>query len=554
MPLDVAGSTYIPLLERLSVLLLAAALVLSYVVVFRFDNYDSPFATLRRRLVLGIPWGTLVIAATIYLFYHGVQGAGEPGGPNVVAFRSWSLWYPQSVIFSWLSHASESHLTGNMLGTLVFGSVVEYAWSHYPTTTGQQTFSSWRTNPFARISVFVLLTAVVGIVGSITVPGAIIGFSGVIFAYAGFAIVSRPVLAAGGILGIQVLDLVYSGLRNPIGFTEADTRFITPWWADTALQGHLFGLVVGVLLAVVLFRYRETTRKLGYIWFVALVFAVSRSMWTIFWFLSETEFILFRGLGAAAVLVLASLIAMAAISSDRSLWPGRFNIPIKTIGTSVLVIVVVLVALAGIPYNLVDVSPGGEADSGIEIDGYTVTYAENVEDQYTAIDLPIVSDLLAVNTSGVIVTSDKRNIWSLQRSADQLAFEGFSVVVVGDTRWREVVVMNHTQWKVVGGNTTYKVYGQHWQEMDEQRLLFESPPALAEPIINGSRFRITPSEEFYDVVLVRNNETVAKKPIPSHNETVQLGGVTFERDGKKLVAVHEQTELSFATFRTERQE
>lgn len=554
MPLDVAGSTYIPLLERLSVLFLAAALVLSYGVVFRLDNYDTPFATLRRRFVLGIPWGTLVIAATLYLIYHGVQGAGEPGGPNVVAFRSWSLWYPQSVLFSWLSHASESHLTGNMLGTVVYGSIVEYAWSHYPTATGRQTFSSWRTNPFVRIGVFVLGTSVVGIVGSVTVPGAIIGFSGVIFAYAGFAIVARPILAAGGILGIEVLDLVYSGLRNPVGFTEADTRFITPWWADTALQGHLFGLVVGVLLAVVLFRYREQSLKLAYIWFVALVFAVSRSMWTIFWFLSETEFILFRGLGAAAVLVLASLVAMATISSDRSLWPGRLNIPIKTIGTGVLVLAVILVAVAGVPYNLVDVSPGEETDSGIEIDDYTVTYAENVEDQYTSLDLPIVGDLLAVNTSGVIVTSDRRNVWSLQTSAEELAFEGFSVVVVGDATWREVVIMNHTQWEVAGGNTTYKVYGQHWQVMDEQRLLFESQPALGEPIINGSRFSIAPSEEFYDIALVRDNETVGRKPIPSQNETVELRGVMFERDENELVAIHEETELSFATFRTEREE
>jgi uncharacterized protein YukJ len=107
---------------------------------------------------------------------------------------------------------------------------------------------------------------------------------------------------------------------------------------------------------------------------------------------------------------------------------------------------------------------------------------------------------------------------------------------------------------VVGGNTTYKVYGQHWQVMDEQRLLFEAPTARAEPVINGSRFGITPSEGFYDIALLHDNETVAKQPVPPHNGSVQLAGVTFERDGNELIAVHENTTLSFATYRTEREE
>ncbi|MFC7072843.1 hypothetical protein ACFQJ7_13800 [Halovenus rubra] len=554
MPDVFAASTYPAVLEPVSVLLLMVAVAGSLLLVSRFDEHKSPFALARKRLVLGIPWGTVLVAVSLYLFYHGIQGPDNPGGTNVIAFRSWSLWYPQSLLFSWASHASESHLTNNLLATVLFGSIAEYAWSHYPTATGSQSFASWRENPFVRILLFIFGTTVVGLAGAISVPGAIIGFSGVVFAYAGFGIVARPLLMAGGILASEVLDLLYGGFTSPISLSKAESQFVTPWWSDTALQGHLFGLVVGVLLAVFLYRYRNQSLKLRYVWFVALVFAVSRSMWTIFWFLSETEFLLFRGVGAASVIVLASLIAIAGSPSDRPLWPGRISISLRAIGVTALVVIVVTVAIAGISYNVVNVTPGDEVENGIEVNGYTVTYAENVEDQYTSLDLPVVNDLLTVKTSGVIVTSDKRNIWSLEESADGLAFDGYSVVVVGDSTWREVVVLNHTQWQVAGGNTTYKVYGKHWQEMEEQRLLFDSPPAQAAPIINGSRFRITPSQEFYQIALVDGNETVRKKRIPPHNESVELGGVRFERDHSELIAVHRNTELSFATYRTEREE
>ncbi len=547
------GSEYLQLLEQVSLILLVLSLIFSYLIVTRLDSSISPVATLRGRFVLGVPWGTVLIVLGVYLIYYVIQGASEPGGPNVVGFRSWSLWYPESILLSWFSHASRSHLTGNLLGTVIFGTIVEYTWSHYPVQRGQQSFSSMTTNPFARIGAFVLGVFIVGTAGAALVPGAMIGFSGVVFAFAGFAIVVRPLLAAGGMLGLQALSLVYNGLRSPIGIAEADTQFVTPSWADTALQGHLYGLLVGVLLAVLFLQYRPLTPKLRYIWFAALVFAVSRSMWAIFWFLSATEFILFRGIGAAAVLVLASLIALAALQSDRPVLRRRIDVPLRSVGISVLVVIVVLIAFAGVPYNLVGVSPGEEVDDGIEIDGYTVTYAENVEDQYISIDIPVIGDLLSVDASGVIVASDDRNVWALDTPRDELALEGQSVTVVGDTTWREVVIMNHTQWEVVGGNTTYKVFGQHWQVMDEQRLLYEAEPAEADVTLNGTRFGISPAEDFYEIVTLRDNETVHSERIPSHNQTVELAGVTFERNGTQLIAVHERTEIRIAEYRTERE-
>jgi len=556
MPFGGFLAEYGTLIEWASVALLVAALALSYVVLTRVGDVEEPFAPLRARFVRGVPWGTLVVVVGVYGVFHLLQGAGEPGGPNVVGFRSWSLWHPETILMGAFSHASNSHLTGNLLATVVFAPIVEYAWGHYPDEDAPA--ESVLSKPAARIGLFVLATFLVGVGSTLLVPGAIIGFSGVVFAFAGFALVARPLLALGGMLGLQVVDLVYDGLTDPLAFAEGDTRFVTPSWSNTALQGHLYGMVVGVLLAVVLFRYRKVSPKFRYIWFAALVFAVSRSMWAIFWFLGEAEFVLFRGVGAAAVLLLATVVTLAALQSDQPLLPEPFSMPAvpvpsaRTLSIVVLVFLVATLGVTGLAYNLVPVTPQESTQGGIEIDGYTVTYAEGVEDRYTAIDLPVVRELLSVQMSGVVVTSDERNVWALDTPADELAFDGRTAVVVGDVTWREVVVLNHTQWELSGGNTTYKVFGQHWQVDDEQTLLFSADPAEAEPTINGSRISIEPSEAFYEVVVERDNETLGQERIPSQNESVEVDGIEFERQDDRLIATHDRTELPIAEYRTER--
>jgi membrane associated rhomboid family serine protease len=543
---------YWELLEWASIALIGLALLVSYIVAVRLGAGDSPTRLLRERLVLGIPWGTFVVVGGLVFVYYVVQGGSKPVGPNVVGFRSWSLWYPEGLLLSSFSHASDGHLTGNVLGTVLFGSLVEYAWSHYPTTRGSHSFSSWKTNPFGRIGLFVAGTVLIGVLGAVVIPGAVIGFSSVVFAFAGFAIVFRPLLAAGGMLGLEVLDMLYDGMASPITITESREQFVTPWWANTAVQGHLFGMVVGVLLAAALFRYRKESPRLRYIWFGAVVFAADRSMWAVYWFLGGSEYVLFQGVGAASVLALAAVVALAALSVERPLQVPRVGVPVRTVATTVLVGLVVVIALAGIPYNLVGVSPGEDVENGIDVDGYTVTYAENVENQYTSLDLPVANDALSVEMSGVIIASDERNVWALDTPKDELAFRGWTYVVVGDTTWRELVFMNHTQWEVIGGNTTYKVFGQHLGEMDDQRLLYAADPAEAGPTLNGTRISIAPAEEFYDIVVRRDNETIGRTQVPAHNQTADIAGITFERTENELTAIHDRTEISLATYRIER--
>lgn len=544
-----------------SLAVLVAAILFSLVVVTRYSEDETLVAPLRKRLLLGIPWGTIVVVGLVYAVYRLLQGGAQPGGPIVVGFRSWSLWYPQGILLSSFSHASQSHVIGNLLGTVAFAPLVEYAWGHYPQQRGSQSFSSWQTNPFVRIALFVVAVFVVGLAGAVLVPGAVIGFSGVVFAFAGFAIVTRPITSVLAILGIQAVSLVRRAFMIPFETAAAEPTVVSPSWANTALQGHLFGLVVGVLLGAFLVQTREEWPSLRRIWFAALVFSISRSMYAVYWYLGADEFVFFRGIGTAGVFVLASVIALTALSWDRPVL--EYDLSAGVTAAGFLLVIVCALALVGVPYNLAPVSEGPATADGIEVRDYTVTYAENAENQYiSALQVPVVRDSLSVNMSGVIITSENRNAWSLETSATSLAQYGGSYFAVGDATWRETVYINRTEWELAGRNTTYKVYGSH---DGPRKLLFTAESAVASPVINGSRVWIEPSEDGYDLfvtngstvksqegtVVVDEGSILGREPVPGHNESVRIGGILFERTDDTLVAISGRTRIKIATYRSD---
>lgn len=547
------------LFRLVSIGALAGTLILSLVIVTRFGDRDV-FEPLHERFVFGLPWGTLVVLLGVYLVFYLVQGGGRDGGPIITAFRSWSFWYPEGVLFSSFAHASNSHLTSNLLGTVAFAPIVEYAWGHYPPEendgnvddSGGMRHQLFATPP-GRIALFVAGVFAVGLLDSLFVPGAVIGFSGVVFAFAGFALVVRPLLTVLAMLGIRAVRLVRNALLDPWLTATAEPQFISPSWADVALQGHLFGLLVGVALAVGLLRLREQRVNLTYIWFAALVFAVTRSMYAIYWYLGTDRFVLYLALGTAGVFALASLIALAALPTDRRLLARRNRGPeIRDVALGLLLVTILTVAVAGVAYNTVSVSPGDDIAGGIDAGDYTVTYVTDVEDQYiSAVEVPFVGEALSVNVSGVVVVSDDRNIWELSRSSNRLAFDGGAAIPVGGSTWRETVYIDRTEWAFLDGNTTYKVYGQHVDR--DRKLLYTDDPAVADARLAGSTVSIEPTEEFYDIVVEQNGSVVGTRTVPAHNETVSIGGITFERVEDDLFAIYEQTEIRLAEFRREGQ-
>lgn len=563
VPLDEAVVSYG------SLALLFLAVVLSILVVTRYSDGRSLFAPLRERFVLGIPWGTVIVIAAVYAFFYLVQGGGRDGGPLVTAFRSWSFWYPQGLFASSFSHASHSHLIGNLLGTLAFAPVVEYAWGHYPSTESSTRIEAWKVRffgtPAGRITVFVAGVFLAGILGAMFVPGAIIGFSGVVFALAGFALVARPLLAVGAILALQAIRLFRRSLLDPLLFATAEPRFVSPSWADTALQGHLFGLLLGALAAVWVLRRRKTQPKLRYIWFAVLVFAVTRSMYAIYWYRGADQFVLYQALGTAGVLALASLVALAALPDNRPLSKRLGTCPqLRTVAAALLVVALVLLGVSGAVYNAVSVSPGDEMDDGIEIEDYTVAYVTDVEDQYIgAVEVPYLWDGLSVNVSGVVVASDERNAWALERSSNRLAFDGQATIPVGGATWRETVSVDRTEWSFVDGNGTYQVYGTVG-EREGWSLLHQDSPAVADLTLSSHNLsiepatvtdtateRLEPTPQAYELVVTRNDSVVATEPIPPHNESISVADLTFERIENDLVAKTDGTRIRLAEYRTE---
>jgi membrane associated rhomboid family serine protease len=295
--------------------LVVLVVVLGVLVAVRRFAGARPGAVLRERFLLGAPWGTLLTMAGVLAVYLFLQGAWwHPRNPLVTPFRTWSYFYPFGMLTGAFTHGSQGHITGNLMGTLVYGTVAEYVWGHYPRKRGVQTFTSLRTNPLARILAVPVAMFVVGVFSAVFAIGPVVGFSGVVFAMAGFALVTRPTLFLGALLGNRVLDLLYSALRYPVSTASGQTRFVTPWWSNIAIQGHAIGILAGVIIALALLWYRDERPNTLRVFFAALVFAVAQGLWAVYIPLGGGRFRLFRWVGTALVFVLALVVAGVGLS------------------------------------------------------------------------------------------------------------------------------------------------------------------------------------------------------------------------------------------------
>lgn len=534
------------LIEAVSLWALLVALAVSAYVLLRVRGHRRPLSSLRTRFVLGVPWGTVTVVTALLVVYYGVQGAGEPGGPVVVGFRSWSYSYPLGMVFAPFSHSSDGHLIGNLVSTVAFAPVAEYAWSHYPTRRGEHSFGSLGTNPFARIGAFVVAVFLVGLATSFLIPGALIGFSGVVFAFGGFALVTRPVLGVFALVSERVVRLLYFSVDNPVLVARGQPQFVTPYWADVAVQGHALGLFLGALLGFLVVRRREEWPGVGRVWLAVLVYGVAKSLWAIYWYLGGTEYMLFRGAGLAAVAVLAGIVAVAVARRDQLLL-ARIDLSHREAAVGLLLAAVLAMALAAVPYNTVAVSGGPETEGGVQVRDYTVTYVEDVPNRYIgAVEIPFLRDALTVNTSGVVVTSDDRDAWEVVVPAGALKVRGRTLVPVGGVGWRETVVVNRTTWSMVDGPETYTVYAARSGE--PRRQVYAAEPAVSPAVINGSRMAIRPADRGYELAVSRNGSVVDTGPVPVEGQNVTVGDLRFNRTGRRLRALDDGTRVPIAKF------
>ncbi len=504
----------------------------------------------RQRLALGLPWGTLVAVAAVAAFYLLVQdGITDPRDPVVIPFRAWGYFYPTGMLTAGFAHASLGHVTGNLLATLVFGSLAEYAWSHYPRTRGSTTFSSLRTNPFARIAAWAVGVFVVGVLTALFALGPVVGFSGVVFAFIGFGIVRFPLATVAALLLSSVVRLVYNAIRVPAVTPQARETFVRPGWADVAIQGHALGFFIGIAVALTLVHRRGIRPNPAHVWLAVLVFAVDRGLWAVYTIEGSETFRLYRALGTALVFVLAALIAAGAASTTRDLI-ARIDLSRREAAYGLVLASLFAIALVAVPFNLFvidDPTTGLEDADPVEVGDYTVFYAEDVENQYIpAVPVPGEDEDARVNASGVIVVSEQRNIWWQEVSASRLASRQNVTIRLGGVSWSEDVHASRTTWNVAGGESAYNVRLGTDERWADRPVVFRSDPATADAIIDGRNTTIEPVDDEFRIVVTRDNETLGEASMPADNASVTVGGLTYLREDRDIFVERDDTRVRVA--------
>ncbi|WP_290811622.1 rhomboid family intramembrane serine protease [Halovivax sp.] len=534
------------------------------------------------RFYLGVPWGTLVVVAFVLAVYLFVQdGRTDWSNPVTIPYRAWSYWYPLGLATASFSHNGPNHLLGNLAGTLVLAPIAEYFWGHRPREP-ERVRHARLADP--RIRAFVVFpTAVIGIglLTSVFALGPVIGFSGVVFAFAGFAIVRYPIATIVAILGAHGAILtVIRAVQSPILWATAQpSPPAPPSWATIAIQGHAIGFLFGVLLGATLLRRRRVRPDPVLLWLAILLFGFAQSLWAIYWFAGEGTFVLLRGPGVIVVVSLAIVVTVAIVGSDRSLVPGRLrrgSAADETVerrielgfgssgssdrsrprverlsrsvasgadgerftsrGAALLAVLLVVAAISG-PAVAVNafVVDSGDAEGAVAVADYEVAYDEGVENPLVSI-APV--DALGLNetvtASGVIVWSEDRGIWTDAVTADRLAFTGEEEIHLGGPGWRETVTAERAGWDVVGNESAYAV--RLSTEGDGSTLAFESDAVTSDVVIVGNRISIVPKSGEFQIELREENGSATTVPIPEEGDDATVADVTFVREDDELYA------------------
>lgn len=529
--------------------------VASLVVLRRIARPDGDWARrLRSRLVLGVPWGTLGaigFVLCVYLFLQG--GIVDLHRPVTFAFQASGYANPLGILTSSFSHQGFNHLFGNLAGALVFGSIAEYGYSHYATERGHTAFGSLGTNPLARGAAFFLGIIGAGLLLAAFSWGPVIGFSGVVYGLAGFALVVRPLTAMVGLLVTEagLHWLVYNSIMNPVSTVGPNPSRGEPWFAGIAVQGHLFGFLLGVLLGAVLVRRRSEGPNVALVWLGALLYGAAQGLWTAYWQLGTDSYLLFRALGVTFVAVLAALIVASVAGSNRPLLPvvpeSDWLPSRRQSAAGVLVFAIVFMSMVGLFLNLAAISGTDLPNDPVEIRDYQVGYVENsTNQQYSIVGVPGLGTVDEVEASGVIVTSSRRNIWQVTHSRGDLAFRNYARVLVGGPGWREEVLVTRTGWRVVGDETTYWV---RLHTESERRTVFTSGPARAEVLIANRTISMRTTREDFEILVGMHNETIDRGALPEPGGNVTVGDIRFERIEDRLIANYDGTRVQVASKR-----
>jgi hypothetical protein len=377
---------------------------------------------------------------------------------------------------------------------------------------------------------------------SVFARGFSLGYSGTVFFLLGVAVVLLPLATVVGMVALTGVTVVFRALQTPVLQVTADAGAPgPPSWAGINVQAHLVGFLLGVLVAFALLRRRDRWPDTGRLSLAVVLVVLARGLWS-YATSSGDVYTRWQGAGVIFVLFLAALIvAMIAVEDEQLVG----SVTLRDVVVGGIVLITVIIALASVPPNSIGMQEDPVPDTdAISIQDYTVTYAENVS--HGRFDL---------NDSGVIVVSERRDIWSSVVRPDQLAHGGNATATVGGIGWREAVHVDRSGWHVVGNDTVYAVSLAH---DGRQVHPFQSDPKRAGARIAGHGLSVVPAPGEFRLRVTHDNETVGERAIPPANEsrTVDLAAsagleqltvrTETRDDDTRLVVEHGETRVPVA--------
>jgi len=481
----------------------------------------------RKRLVYGLPLGTFVIIGINAVFYLFAQRAYVGGDLLTIPYFSWSYGYPLGFLTAPIGHANDSHILGNLLTTLVFGPVAEYVVGH-----------KGSRRPLLRALVGIPLTwYAVGIFISVFSLGPSIGFSGVLFFFFGFVVVFYPVVSVGLIVASSVFRTVIGALRSPVSVESTVETVSTPAWANIAVDAHALGFLLGVGIAV-LFARRTERDVDGYrVGAAVLLVGLAQGLHLV-WVADGSSYILYRGIGAAVVVVLALFTAYgSAVESSAPPALSMEELPARR-ALSVAALAIPLVLLCGIGFvtGFGAVSTVDDVET-VEVGDYSVWYGENVENE-RVFSIPFIEYTPAnFTSSGVIVTSDERGIWRQEASVRQLRSNPNRDFLVGGLTWEEEVRVERVGMTSPTGNSAYTVFVSAG---NESRPVFDSSPAGTDVTLDGWSIGLSVTDGERAATMEREGE---RRVVYVGSQPTEVEGVTFEVEERRVVASQENTSV-----------
>lgn len=535
-----------PALGYVLVLLLAA---LSVVALARLGvPLRSYHDVLKERWVLGVPWGTLIVVSFLFAVYLFPQrGLWDWHRPIVVAYTAVSLFDPTGWLFAGFAHTSPGHLRGNVTSTLVFAPIVEWVWRHKPASDPDPRLPAWTGTPWVRAFVlFPLGIGVIGVIAALFSWGPVIGFSVAVYALIGIGLVHHPMLTIVAVVARQPLRVLWRTWTDPVVLRETTIRAVRPGWFGTAVQGHLVGLLIGVAIGIALLRWRGRSPSPARLWFASVILGFYLSLWALWWIMGPEQFVLLRAIGVALVFAVATVIVVSAVVPPPTV-PGP-DVDFRQAAVAILLIAILGMGAVSIGLNLATAEPP-DLEPAATVGDYEIYYGEEVPDgMINIVEFEALGLTTDVRTSGVIVYSEQRNVWRQPVSEADLEARGSARFTVGGLGWGEQIRVEREGWTPTGAASVYMIRindGDGWNHA------FSSDLQVAQVRIADRHFGIATEDQRF-LIGVEHDEDVEWEELPDRDENITMQGVELRRNGDRLIAAHDGTEVTIATLDTYR--